>query len=407
MVLNTFWDGLVPIPLLLHPHVCPPDTVFVIEVAEATLALANTSITSLFCMPAGGTIVAVVAVVTESSLAGIRDSPTMVIGGPPAAAARSAGIAAPPLMNAELELRKAICACAALPSVMPASAPINSTARTSPRCRRDSACLRVVRVTFIVISSCSHSLLTLACKKILSWPVIDVQSRAGGPFRPTSGLRRRNSFSTARETRGRRGRILALGERRLQLPLNVARCGCRVRASARAHDRLIARGGDDLIGADVAVAFAGRCIDRRVASDRHRERRQRPAQAVEVGRRRRARRKICRPSHPGQVIVRIEDLPRAPFHPGARALVRPHAEHVELAARLLHSRHRSDERGEQRQHHQQENRGDDAESCLTFKAHWPRAPAEKVVSSQCCRSPGSASSTPQRPSAGRRRSAHR
>src|SRR5216684_237510 len=73
--------------------------------------------------------------------------------------------------------------------------------------------------------------------------------------------------STARETRARRGWILALGEHRLQLPLNVAGCGCRVRASARAHDRLIARGGDDLIGADVAVAFGGGGIDRRAASD--------------------------------------------------------------------------------------------------------------------------------------------
>src|SRR6266480_95149 len=165
MVLNTFWDGLVPIPLTLHPHVCPPDTVFVIEVAAATLALTNRSITSLFCMPAGGTIVALVAVVIASSLAGIRDSPTMVIGGPPAAATRSAGIAAPPLMNAELELRKAICACAVLTSVMPASAPISSTARTIPPCRRGSACLRVVRVSFIVISSCFHTLPDLACEK--------------------------------------------------------------------------------------------------------------------------------------------------------------------------------------------------------------------------------------------------
>src|SRR6266480_6481240 len=148
MVLNTFWDGLVPIPLELHPHVCPPDTVFVIEVKEATLALTNRRITSFACMPEGGTIVALVAVVIASSLAGIRDSPTIVIGRPPAAATRSAGIAAPPLMNAELELRKAICACAVLTSVMPASAPISSTARTIPPCRRGSACLRVVRVAF-------------------------------------------------------------------------------------------------------------------------------------------------------------------------------------------------------------------------------------------------------------------
>src|SRR2546421_1873579 len=163
MVLNTFWDGLVPIPLLLHPHVCPPDTVFVIEVKEATLALTNRSITSLFCMPEGGTIVAVVAVVIASSLAGIRDSPTMVMGGPPAAAARRAGVEAPPLMNAEVALRKAICACAVLTSVMPASAPISSTARTIPRCQHGSACLRVVRVAFISLSF--HTLPALACEK--------------------------------------------------------------------------------------------------------------------------------------------------------------------------------------------------------------------------------------------------
>src|SRR5437773_2814107 len=163
MVLNTFWDRLVPIPLVLHPHVCPPDTVFVIEVKAATLALTNRSITSLFCMPAGGTIVAVVAVVTESSLAGIRDSPTIVIGGPPDIAARNAGIP-PPGMEAEVELRKAICACAGLPSVMPASAPVSSTARRIPRCQRGSACFRVVRVAFMVIP-CSHPLPALACKK--------------------------------------------------------------------------------------------------------------------------------------------------------------------------------------------------------------------------------------------------
>src|SRR5467141_4352347 len=259
MVLNTFWDGLVPIPLLLHPHVCPPDTVFVIEVAEATLALANTSITSLFCMPAGGTIVAVVAVVTESSLAGIRDSPTMVIGGPPAAAARSAGIAAPPLMNAELELRKAICACAALPSVMPASAPISSTVRTSPRCQRGSACLRVVRVAFIFISSCSHALPALACKKIPDWPVIDVQSRAGGTLRPTSGSAKLCvGASAARAAWPLRRQILAFGKRRLHLALDVAvgrDGGWDVRATS--GGRLIARRGHDLEHAHVAVAFRG------------------------------------------------------------------------------------------------------------------------------------------------------
>src|SRR5438552_343619 len=47
MVLNTLMVGLEPTWLpTLHPHVCPPDTVFVIEVLEATMALTNRSITS-------------------------------------------------------------------------------------------------------------------------------------------------------------------------------------------------------------------------------------------------------------------------------------------------------------------------------------------------------------------------
>jgi hypothetical protein len=102
--------------------------VFEIVVLEGTMAETKRSITSLFCMPAGGTIVALAAVVIASSLAGIRDSPTIVIGGPPAAAARNAGIP-PPGMDAELELRKAICACAALRSAMPVSAPRSSKGR--------------------------------------------------------------------------------------------------------------------------------------------------------------------------------------------------------------------------------------------------------------------------------------
>src|SRR6266850_8221893 len=92
ILLNTFTVGLEPTwTPTLHPHVCPPDTVFAMLVLEGTLAETNRSITSLFCMPTGGTIVALVAVVTESSVAGIRDWPTMVIGGPPAAAARNVG----------------------------------------------------------------------------------------------------------------------------------------------------------------------------------------------------------------------------------------------------------------------------------------------------------------------------
>src|SRR6267143_2611452 len=145
---NTFWVGLEPLWRTMLVHVCPAAALFRIEVALGTLAATIASTTSFACMPEGGVIDALVAVVIASSLAGIRDSPTIVIGAPPAAAARSAGIAAPPLMNAELELRKAICACAALPSVMPASAPISSTARKIPRCQRGSACLRVVRVAF-------------------------------------------------------------------------------------------------------------------------------------------------------------------------------------------------------------------------------------------------------------------
>src|SRR2546427_7483783 len=92
IVLNTFWDGLVPNPLTLHPHVCPPapaPPVFVIEVGEATMALTNRSITSLFCMPAGGTIVAAVAVVTDSALAGTRGPPPTRTGRPPPPAART------------------------------------------------------------------------------------------------------------------------------------------------------------------------------------------------------------------------------------------------------------------------------------------------------------------------------
>src|SRR6267143_2775516 len=250
-------------------------------------------------IPEGGVIDALVAVVIASSLAGMRDSPTIVIGAPPAAAARNVGVRAPPpLMKAELELRKAICACAALPSVMPASAPISSTARTSPRCRRDSACLRVVRVTFIVISSCSHALPALACKKILSWPVIDVQSRAGGPLRSTSGLRRRNSSSTARTacrialsaraTRYCRGRVLALAQNGRYLARDIARCWSPGIGTARAC-RLIARVDNQLIYPDAAVAL-GRAASavRRVgggqsAAHGDRERRQRAGEPRQVG----------------------------------------------------------------------------------------------------------------------------
>jgi len=73
------------------------------------------------------------------------------------------GVPPPPGMEAKVELRKAICACAVLTSVMPASAPVSSTARKIPRCQHGSACLRVVRVAFI--ASCFHTLPALACEK--------------------------------------------------------------------------------------------------------------------------------------------------------------------------------------------------------------------------------------------------
>src|SRR5882762_9154509 len=92
---HIFWVGFEPIWRPRESHVCPAVALFVIVVALGTLAEMNTSTTSFACM---------------------RDWPTIVIGAPPAAAARNVGIAGPPpLMNAELELRKAICACAALP----------------------------------------------------------------------------------------------------------------------------------------------------------------------------------------------------------------------------------------------------------------------------------------------------
>src|SRR6266850_5135049 len=161
MARHTCWRGLEPVMTKLFQN-CPAVEGTVIEVLEGTLGATNTRITSPVCRQAGWVIVALVAVATAPSLAGRRESQTIVIGRPPDAAARSAGID-PPVMNAELELRKAICACAALTSVMPASAPISSTARTIPPCQRGSACLGVVRATFIVISSCFHTLPALAC----------------------------------------------------------------------------------------------------------------------------------------------------------------------------------------------------------------------------------------------------
>jgi hypothetical protein len=90
-------------------------------VPEGTLAVTKASITSPACAPAGGVTATLVAVVAVPSLAGMRVSPTMVIGAP-VDAARNVGTAAPPpLTKAELELRKAICACAALPSAVTAS----------------------------------------------------------------------------------------------------------------------------------------------------------------------------------------------------------------------------------------------------------------------------------------------
>src|SRR5882762_9441623 len=165
MARHTCWRGLEPVMSKLFQN-CPAVEGTVIEVLEGTLGATNTRITSPVCRQPGWVIVALVAVATAPSLAGSRESQTIVIGRPPDAAARNCGVAGPlPGMEAELELRKAICACAALASVMPASAPISSTARKIPRCQRRSACLRVVRVAFIVISSCFHTLPALACKK--------------------------------------------------------------------------------------------------------------------------------------------------------------------------------------------------------------------------------------------------
>src|SRR5437773_2608945 len=169
------------------------------------------------------------------------------------------GVPPPPAMNAELELRKAICACAALTSAMPASAPISSTARTIPRCQHGSACLRVVRVAFIVIPSCFHTLPALACEKSPNWPVIDVQSRAGGTLRPTSGSAKLCvGASTARAPRRCRRGILAFGKRRLHLALDVAvgwDRGWDVRTTSGRG--LIARRGHDLEHAHVAVTLRG------------------------------------------------------------------------------------------------------------------------------------------------------
>ncbi len=66
MVLNTLMVGLEPTwPPRLHPHVCPPDTVFEIVVLEGTMAETKRSITSLFCMPGGGVIDALAAFVAS------------------------------------------------------------------------------------------------------------------------------------------------------------------------------------------------------------------------------------------------------------------------------------------------------------------------------------------------------
>ena|SRR5690349_19202532 len=93
-------------------------------------------------MPEGGVIDALVAVATESSAAGTRDSPTIVNGTPCLAAARNAGVGGGPFVEAELELRKAICACAVLTSVNSASAAIQSDGVLpfmAPKCSSVSA----------------------------------------------------------------------------------------------------------------------------------------------------------------------------------------------------------------------------------------------------------------------------
>jgi hypothetical protein len=127
MDVDVLTSGLEPAGRILLFHNCPAAELVDIVVVEGTIAETNTIIRSFACMPEGGVIDALVAVVTASSLAGTRDWPTTVIGGPPAAAARNAGVTGPPpLMNAELELRKAICACAALASAITAAATAKS-----------------------------------------------------------------------------------------------------------------------------------------------------------------------------------------------------------------------------------------------------------------------------------------
>src|SRR5436190_11557413 len=53
------------------------------------------------------------------------------------------GVPPPAGMDAKVELRTAICACAVLTSVMPASAPIRSAARTMPSHQHGTECLTV------------------------------------------------------------------------------------------------------------------------------------------------------------------------------------------------------------------------------------------------------------------------
>jgi hypothetical protein len=106
MDVYTLVSGLEPAASIPMFHNCPAAALVVMEVEEGTIAETTKTIMSFACMPEGGVIDALVAVVIASSLAGTRDWPTTVIGGPPAAAERNVGVIGPPLVvKAEVALR--------------------------------------------------------------------------------------------------------------------------------------------------------------------------------------------------------------------------------------------------------------------------------------------------------------
>src|SRR5512134_1172996 len=138
-------------------------------------------------------------------------------------------------------------------------------------------------------------------------------------FVTLTGISRVATNLPALESRPRRGRVLALGERRLELAFDVAARWRGIRAGARG--RLVARGSDDQVGSDVAVAFGRRSVDCRVAGHRDREGRKRSAKSGQIGRRTRARWQVRRSTEAGQIVVRVQNLPRSPFDAGARGVV--------------------------------------------------------------------------------------